>query len=144
MEDVCLHNVCWFVAGEARRLPSKPLKGFSQLIPSPTLTAGVCGPYALQIDVGTQSTKVLIYSLDTHTVVGRGQCEYSLTATRPGMAEQDPSIWEDVSALSPPRPTQPNLDQTAMKKSNRNSRVSGGGSLTRPFRDARRFPSTRV
>jgi hypothetical protein len=78
------------------------LKGFSQLIPLAWLG------FLLELDFFLPYCLFTIYSLDTHTVVGRGQCEYSLTATRPGMAEQDPSIWEDVSALSPPRPTQPN------------------------------------
>jgi xylulokinase len=48
-----------------------------------------------QVDVGTQSVKVLVYSLRTHGVVGRGQHEYQLQSTRPGMAEQPPSVWEE-------------------------------------------------
>jgi xylulokinase len=48
-----------------------------------------------QVDVGTQSVKVLVYSLRTHGVVGRGQHEYELQNTRPGMAEQPPSVWEE-------------------------------------------------
>ena len=48
-----------------------------------------------QVDVGTQSVKVLVYSLRTHGVVGRGQREYGLECTRPGMAEQAPSVWEE-------------------------------------------------
>ena len=45
--------------------------------------------------MGTQSVKVLVYSLRTHGVVGRGQRAYGLECTRPGMAEQAPSVWEE-------------------------------------------------
>ena len=55
------------------------------------------GPLYLGVDVGTQSTKALLYEAATREIVGRGSVSYSLTSERPGQAEQDPRTWIEVS-----------------------------------------------
>lgn len=47
----------------------------------------------LGLDVGTQSTKCLAYSIIDRSVVGRGVGRYDILSTRPGQAEQDPQVW---------------------------------------------------
>lgn len=54
----------------------------------------------LGLDVGTQSTKVLVYDPELREVLGRGSISYSVTRDRPGQAEQDPAIWVEVSAAA--------------------------------------------
>jgi xylulokinase len=49
------------------------------------------------LDVGTQSTKAVLWSPETRGVVGRGSVAYDLLPTTvPGRAEQDPATWIDA------------------------------------------------
>ena len=58
------------------------------------------GALYLGLDVGTQSTKALLYEAATREVVARGSVSYNLTSDRPGQAEQDPSTWIEVRHAS--------------------------------------------
>lgn len=49
------------------------------------------------LDCGTQSTKCLVYNESKRAVVGRGQAPHTLIQDRPGQAEQQPSMWIEVS-----------------------------------------------
>jgi xylulokinase len=54
--------------------------------------------YACGLDVGTQSTKCLLYDIDTNVVAGVGSYAYDLLPmplSRPHAAEQDPETWMD-------------------------------------------------
>lgn len=48
------------------------------------------------LDVGTQSTKALVYESASGAVVGRGSKAYGLISERVGQAEQDPATWIEV------------------------------------------------
>jgi xylulokinase len=51
----------------------------------------------LGLDVGTQSTKAVLFDAETNRVVGRGSVAYDLLPTTvPGRAEQDPATWIDA------------------------------------------------
>ncbi|KAK3263088.1 hypothetical protein CYMTET_28088, partial [Cymbomonas tetramitiformis] len=55
----------------------------------------VSGNYSIGVDVGTQSTKAVVYDCLERTVVGRGAYAYGLLpCDKPGVAEQDPATWE--------------------------------------------------
>ena len=54
------------------------------------------GPLTLGLDVGTQSTKALVYEVESGEVLGRGAISYSVTSQRPGQAEQDPRTWQEA------------------------------------------------
>ena len=54
----------------------------------------------LGLDVGTQSTKAVLYCSTTREVVGRGSVSYALVSDRPGQAEQLPQTWIEVSTGS--------------------------------------------
>lgn len=54
---------------------------------------GALPPLYLGLDVGTQSTKALLFEAESGEVVGRGARSYGLTQDRPGQAEQDPATW---------------------------------------------------
>jgi xylulokinase len=56
------------------------------------------GALYIGLDVGTQSTKAVVYEADSQEVVGRGSVGYSLISDRPGQAEQQPSIWIEASS----------------------------------------------
>lgn len=45
-----------------------------------------------------QGTKALVYDADSGEVLGRGSVGYELVSTRPGQAEQAPSLWVEVRA----------------------------------------------
>lgn len=50
--------------------------------------------FAIGVDSGTQSTKILIVDFGTGRVVGRGQQPHSMVAgLKPGESEQDPEVW---------------------------------------------------
>jgi xylulokinase len=50
--------------------------------------------YAIGVDSGTQSTKVLIVDFESGRVAGRGQAPHSMIAgLKPGESEQDPQTW---------------------------------------------------
>jgi len=50
--------------------------------------------FAIGVDSGTQSTKILIVDFGTGRVVGRGQHPHSMVAgLKPGESEQDPEVW---------------------------------------------------
>lgn len=51
---------------------------------------------AIGLDVGTQSTKCIVYDVDSSQIVGRSAAAYGLISHRHGQAEQDPSIWIEV------------------------------------------------
>jgi xylulokinase len=54
--------------------------------------------YAIGVDSGTQSTKVLVVDAETGRVLGRGQAPHAMVpGLKPGESEQDPAVW--VSAL---------------------------------------------
>lgn len=44
------------------------------------------GKVTLGIDVGTQSTKAILYDVATGAVLGRGACPHTIDTTRPGQA----------------------------------------------------------
>lgn len=52
----------------------------------------------LGIDCGTQGTKAVVYDATRREVVGVGSASHSLItdASRPGLAEQEPSVWEEA------------------------------------------------
>jgi len=49
----------------------------------------------LGIDVGTQSTKALVFNVENSQVVSKGKCSYGLDSNKNGGAEQHPSVWID-------------------------------------------------
>ncbi len=49
----------------------------------------------LGIDVGTQSTKALVFDSEKNKVLSKGQYSYDLISNGHGKAEQNPSIWID-------------------------------------------------
>lgn len=51
----------------------------------------------LGLDIGTQSTKCLVYSLSKRCVVGRGAASYDVISTRQGQAEQHPHQWIEAA-----------------------------------------------
>lgn len=53
-------------------------------------------PLFLGLDVGTQGTKALVYDAGSGEVLGRGSVSYELVSTRPGQAEQAPSLWVEA------------------------------------------------
>lgn len=52
------------------------------------------------LDVGTQSTKAVVWSLQEGKVVSRGAAAYDIIRTDvPGRAEQHPGVWLEVGRL---------------------------------------------
>ena len=45
------------------------------------------------LDVGTQSTKALVWDAEIQAVVSRGHHSYGLDVDENGKAEQHPSVW---------------------------------------------------
>ena len=72
----------------------------------------------LGIDVGTQSTKALVYDPENSKVLSKGQYSYGLISNENGGAEQNPSVWIDgvVNAVS-----------EALEKSGNRSKIEGIG-----------------
>ena len=72
----------------------------------------------LGIDVGTQSTKALVYDPENSKVLSKGQYSYGLISNKNGGAEQNPSVWIDgvVNAVS-----------EALEKSGNRSKIEGIG-----------------
>jgi hypothetical protein len=62
------------------------------------LSALAGGRLFVGLDVGTQSTKAVVYEEESREVVGRGSVAYSLHSSRPGQAEQHPATWVEVGA----------------------------------------------
>jgi xylulokinase len=53
--------------------------------------------FAIGVDSGTQSTKVLIVDADSGRVLGRGQAPHAMVPDlKPGQSEQDPATWVEA------------------------------------------------
>jgi len=48
------------------------------------------------LDVGTQSTKAIVYNRQSSSIVARGSVAYKVNSERPGQAEQHPDVWIDA------------------------------------------------
>mmetsp|Transcript_21338 Transcript_21338/g.40624 ORF Transcript_21338/g.40624 Transcript_21338/m.40624 type:complete len:534 (-) Transcript_21338:2260-3861(-) len=77
-----------------RTIVSSAFKSKQSALQTPQTTDAV-GSLCLGVDVGTKSTKALIYDVRTREVIGRGVQEYDLISSEfPSRAEQHPSTWE--------------------------------------------------
>lgn len=54
------------------------------------------GALSLGIDVGTQSTKAVLYNIASDVVVARASCPHAILSPAPGWAEQDPLAWRSA------------------------------------------------